>query len=609
MGAGQSSTSSLGKGEPYSKQAKIDKELADEFLTLMFNNSDFKDILNVTNLAACPSYIFTTSDALESLFQKLKIYPTQGKQGEILFAPISKVAPGLLKDRGTDKEIQEKMQKRNNLCINVAYFYIRIFQIYSALALTVIDADPTRKRQFQSQNPSKKGLQPAMFMRGGGSMPAPMRGGAGSDVFKDTSFEPLINYFSSTRDGRNIFELKKSSLYSTPNKFIIIWNSSIVSDKNDITVTFYYGNNGSSMEKGKLQMISDSYKSIVYIDNSVVVEFEKISGKWVTSEQTVATIHRFLENKYGISNKQNPYDRYRVERQGAQRPQGQWQQLQRPAQRPQQGGPVPLPQGKSAFTGLDEMKKIFSDHESGLNYFPKAYCIARAMTILTPIFDNEKTVKEQPFYSQICRRKFDFEFDSNSDFMPREGKRPNANVYLRSLVALYYDDYALKGSEIVFTQTETGKSELIQASTQLADLYRIPKDKGTFIESSQEFRSFGMCGTANADKNIQIKSDKFRLQLQNEIILPMLSLQQEHSKSVNLLLKSMFDIKKVLLDGQEQRSMTFSSSLINGGRESVNEFGKKARSLLLNYYMKSEAYFIKSVLLFEENKDAWTFSA
>jgi hypothetical protein len=48
--------------------------------------------------------------------------------------------------------------------------------------------------------------------------------------------------------------------------------------------------------------------------------------------------------------------------------------------------------------------------------------------------------------------------------------------------------------------------------------------------------------------------------------------------------------------------MTFSKELTTGGLSSVNAFGREASRLLLEYYKKSEAYYISGVLLLERNK-------
>jgi hypothetical protein len=219
------------------------------------------------------------------------------------------------------------------------------------------------------------------------------------------------------------------------------------------------------------------------------------------------------------------------------------------------------------------------------------------MTLLTPLFDSERTDKNQPFYSQICRRTFDFEAQ---ELMPRTGKQPKANLYLKSLVALYYDDYTVSGGQVVATQTETGRSELRDASALIAKLYRVPPSTSgeNFIEGTAPFRGTSLCGGTSVQPGasvlLRIKEDNFRRRIQSEIVKPMLDFQQQHAARANALLKEMIQLKP---DG----GFKFTPAITKGGRAAVNDFGRRARAMLLDYYLKSEAFYIKGVVMFEQN--------
>ena len=182
--------------------------------------------------------------------------------------------------------------------------------------------------------------------------------------------------------------------------------------------------------------------------------------------------------------------------------------------------------------------------------------------------------------------------------MPRPGKRPNANIYLKSLVSLFYDDYRFSDGKVLFTQTETGRSDLQRASKQLASLYNITSNPETFIESTSEFKEFSIC--ERKDVLLQINNSKLRDALLTKCVNPMIAFQEEHTKAVNNLLKEMFEVK----GGQ----LRFTPALRSNGRAGVNAFGKRAAKLLLNYYIRSEAYFIDGVLLFENKENQQYFT-
>lgn len=68
------------------------------------------------------------ADALGRVFQDLRIAPKSDRStGVLLFEKVDK--------------LQTATPQSRDLCIIVAYFYIRIFQIFAALAMTVLD-DP-----------------------------------------------------------------------------------------------------------------------------------------------------------------------------------------------------------------------------------------------------------------------------------------------------------------------------------------------------------------------------------------------------------------------------------------------------------------------------------
>jgi hypothetical protein len=582
MGAGSSSFY-LGKGESYAERAKKARELPDHILTVFFEKADFKDLLSLSSIAACPRYVFTTAEALDTLFQKIQIYPTMGKKGEILFAPLAQLAPGSVQDKQSSQELKEKTTLRNQMCMDIAYYYVRIFQIYAALALTVLDADPLRRKSLKQVRPAVKGPQRALFQGGGLAQRNPIR-----KEILNTPFAPLADLFSqSTSD-----YLKMDDKTVGAGEFFIQWISPRTTrPEMSMSLPAIYRKNGVPKEVTVTMTKSSTTQIDMFIDSENIQTFFYSINKWqfkyddptnsTKPEGFYANIHDYFAS----------FD-FDVKKSGA------------AVAAPGAGRLVAAPgavaagigvsSGRTSFEGFDQIKKLYEDRVAGKE-FPKAYCIGRAMVLMMPIFDSELLDRNQKFYSQVCKREFDFE--TIADAMPRPGRQPKANIYLKSLVSLYYDDYQFKGDQVTFTQTESGRSELRDASKKLAALYDIKTNPETFIESSTEFKPFPLCSKFQ-NALLEFRDDTLRRQIQNEVILPMLQFQEAHTAKVNALLKQMFEVK---LDAQKKPTMKFSSALRSGGRVAVNEFGRKAHDLLLDYYLKSEAYFIKGVLLLERN--------
>lgn len=620
MGAGSSRPTN---GNAYSKQAAEAKVLSDQILTLFFSNANLMKLLKLHNIGECSRFVFTTSSELATLFQKLQVYPKLGQKGEILFAPISDLAPGLLSDANKNAadqaQLQEKMHSRNELCVDIAYFYVRIFQIYSALALTVIDADPLRKRRFAITNPMRA-PGPQLAPLGGGARVTPpshpvigsgrllvQQGGAAisrTGKFKDlytsivnTPFVALLGLVLletvlDTEERPQRLKLVDKRPGNKPGIFLYWdWPSKAV---NSYEVQ---GRIKRDTEKSiTLQASKTDDTTVIFTYNdpeagSLQQKFKRsISGQWefdyddVTGKPGDPSL--FFENIYELYGTEN-------KKSGS---------ASSSSSVPSVG--ISSTGSATAFEGFDKLKKIFEDKTKKGAEFPKSYCMARLMTLINPVFGSELTNDAQPYYSQICRRKFDFE---TSEYMPRSGTEAKLNTYLRSFTSLYYDDYKYnRGTgKLELTQTEPSRSGLRDASNKFAKMYNIAGDQPNFLFESGgavRFTGFKVC-EGKDDKLLRIKQDKvgkeFLALLKKECVDTMLDFQKQHTIKVNKLLMKMFKIEK------NPPSLKLQPAIKAGGKDAINAIGVEAHNLLMDYYLKSEAFYIRGVTLFSANPNAY----
>jgi hypothetical protein len=623
------SQSTLSGGEGYSQRAAAAKKFADSILTLFFSKANLKRLLDLHKLDQCSKFVFTTAQDLQTQFQKIQISPALGKKGEILFAPIQDIAPGLLKQNATNAESMrlyaDLTHSRNENCIHVAYFYVRVFQIYSALALTVINADPTRRRTGISLQGAQgvQGPQRAALLGGyrqqGGAIPQsgpfkPLR-----DSIKATPLQVIIGYvepvgtFNNTRQTLRLSDKRqgvKGSLYLT-------WEYPNPNQDADVNLETKYLRTNGSESMGRLNAKKDG--------TNVVVTIEGPNGSF--SQTFSLGIDQVWGFKYdaGEGKRDDPVPFYDEIHAVFADDDGQGQPSASSSYASSQGsGQLPsglTGQGTSsatAFDGFEKLKKLFEDTSSGAKEFPKAYCIARAMTLLNPIFANELPDRNQPYYSQICKKVYDFE--SGEALMPRVGTSAKANVYLRSLVSLYYDDYKYDKTKktIKLTQTESGRSELQNLSKEFAALYMMPTAGAeTFLATDDDrpsastmtqFREIGFC--AKRDGLIRIEQDpkgkEFLANLQSQVIQPMLAFQEQHTQKVNALLMKMFRVETITPPGgRPEVNLKLTDLVKSRGTEGINTMGKEAHRLLREYYRKSEAFYIKGVMMFEKNPGGW----
>jgi len=108
------------------------KDLLDNILKQMFSKADFVDLYSLADPAKCQGYVIVGATALEEMFFKLKIYPVKGDDGVLYFQKISGLQNRL------PPEVKAVQQKH---CKELAFFFIRVFQIFGALFLSMYDSE------------------------------------------------------------------------------------------------------------------------------------------------------------------------------------------------------------------------------------------------------------------------------------------------------------------------------------------------------------------------------------------------------------------------------------------------------------------------------------
>ena len=611
MGAAPSSGFAASQADQAAR-AQLAKDLPHKILTLMFSTADFKDLLTLSNIDNCPSYIFTSAQSLESLFTKVKVRPERGKSGEFLYAPVKSMSPELFKNSSPS---YEETAVRDTMCVDIAYYYVRIFQIYAAIALTIMNTNPMRgavvSRQgmvAQAQGIATTGPRSGVFS-GGGRIPEPT-----AKAISTSLFAPVLNsqYFSpwasdpSPTSNRAMLKLNDTSRTA---QFIVVWDKSRVSQpKMDLQAVYIYGRatNGEKKEECVISMSEAGDDDIALgINGDLIANFKKDAlGAWslYTREQSYGTssptelyklIHEYFKDKTGSSSYNAGWT--------ASGPSGP----SAPSGPSVAYGPRRALTGKSSFENFEAMEKMYSSLLKGEISAPKAFAVGRAMTLMNPIFDTELSYKDQPVTCGSCMVQSRLDFETSADYMmPRAGKDPKTNIYFRSLVSLYYDTYRIERDgqkrRLVFEKSNPGSEDLKRASVLMAKLYNIPVAPTEFLESSSKFLPFKkLCGESNKDVYVQYGDPAIKSAIRT-IIAKMLAFQEEHNKRANAFLKTMFS---VIINPKQGESLMFSKDLKDGGINAVNVYCKNARDMLLEYYLKSEAMYVEAILLLEANRD------
>lgn len=105
------------------------RRMVDDIFTYMMHHLKVNDFMKLSNPESCQKYALFMANNLSMFFSKLSVKPELGKDGVLAFRSIE----DLEEPKGPAK------QEKESLCLVLAYFYTRIFQMYGAIALTLLD--------------------------------------------------------------------------------------------------------------------------------------------------------------------------------------------------------------------------------------------------------------------------------------------------------------------------------------------------------------------------------------------------------------------------------------------------------------------------------------
>ena len=130
MGGGQSKSLPVSiSRDVLLKSTTKTRDIVDIIFDFMINNIQLRDFYSLSSPERCKRYVLFIANELYSKFYEFRIFPTLDKSGSIMFRKAD--------DLTNPPEPERRRQQ--TACLHLAYFYVRIFQIYGALALTLVD--------------------------------------------------------------------------------------------------------------------------------------------------------------------------------------------------------------------------------------------------------------------------------------------------------------------------------------------------------------------------------------------------------------------------------------------------------------------------------------
>lgn len=558
MGAFASKQISLPTREEMLKATSDGKYFIEHAFFYMSGQMNMQDMLVMAQKGKCSEMIFLTAKALETSFKKYKINPARGKDGEIYFQKIDD-----LKGRARG-EIKEGSQTYL-ICVTIAMFYVRIFQIYGALALTILDVDPLYYQQ----------LGGAFSAGGGGGAFEVQEGGRlRIDDILPVSFEILRRYISPTVS-EQYFKFDGTT-------YPLFFDKNVDPFNDTANITMELPKTSMQRKKPKVEFnlrITERERTIVFfLSNFKGLEKKNIDtqsmtfhrGAGIESEYTWngSTIPRALEKKIieiikasgGISSdvedltgdkKENIDDRKKLYFAGE--------------------------KGMTSPLQTANLWAMFTDKK-----YTKSHCVARAIQLVS----SQALEKSVPpvIYSNICKEKF----MSSSGSLPGLGQPILKEKGIFVLNQLFYDKLQ-EITPLISVETQPRYQALNRA---MAKVFLNPED--TKMDSVIDASSKIACSTKERKNRMLRVQDKNTIIGLREQVKEMLLLQIRHTAEVVKLLKELFVLEK-------GKPVTLQPALVNGGLPTVNIIAGKAQMLLYKYYGECEGRYQQGIRLLEKS--------
>ena len=594
------------------------EETMNIILQTLLKEISTSDLVALSNPTVCSKYVLFMANDLYKHFSVLQFFPqhTSSTSSYIVFRKVD----DLIKPPDT-----KMVEERQSLCLVLGYYYTRIFQIYGALALTLIDdinfmtktgivdvaTIPQKTQQYLSAPLQPRNEQIAGFMKGvpiqgvpiqgvpmqGVPMQGvPMQGGATDSELE--SYDFLKSYIEKDSRNRYLTTWQKGyKLYykgQDNERFNIYFSkeSSDRTDRSDRSYGLFTIEDTDNNKEYYVQVYTkrEGYTTMLTFRNVTTRRGSDSSALDIRlpSDKTID-----LQNKiYSIAGKSvqtffNKEFEYII------------QSIFKIKTNAQTQGQA---QGKAQPT-IDELKlgAIISNLR---DVRPLGHCIARAIQLLRTM-----PIPGKLSISHICKTKF-FETSRGEtrSGIPEPGESLRTSPGLYALAFLFYDTIRYVSPKLVIgtEQKVNGKTSyeqyiefMLMMSIRFDDTdkdLRNPKTFDSGLKGIKNIRDSKICAS-NSEKDIYVPY-KTATQLVT-IINNMRDIQREHAAKCGLIFNMLFKINH---DASGRPFAVLSDNLRKKGFDEIDSINHQARDLLIKYYSNCEYEYVRGLSLINETK-------
>ena len=584
------------------KSTESGRDFVNNLFQVMLSKLTPEDFLKLSKTTSCSTFVFVMADSIGKLFQDLRVRPMRGKDsGVVYFQKIDK--------------LKEQTSDSRQLCLIIAYFYVRIFQIFGALAMSVVD-DPSAGAvlgilQYRPPMPVQK---PGFFGRAPARIPGArgaMFGGAEARFFLTVNgrkFEPIrelladpVQFQIGRESAKPAFQFnEKPDLYLLPDRT----GQNLYLNLGD-TNTYLLAQLELSTP---IRQADGTYKMTMSIKNFKVqdpaldatglatvnnyIKTEAYQHKLISADRKLwdAESASFIDTlSHELDKVIKHKDEYQRDPEAA---------AKRAARRRVAGIPAAIP-GVVPGVGVGAVEAgvpkalqnqyIIQTLKAMTGYKTTSFCVARALQLL----DAKSLYEPKPMEatSGVCVAKF----DSLPTSVPESGKPITSVPGLRALDQLYsVNPHVIKDGETAFSKPEPEYADFLQ------------KFAGLFGRPSATAKLAGLDSVLAKDPNCPATAVKHYLKIQDPrgiqnvlgIVKQMFGRQLGHTKRVLEFFKTKLFIFKKIKDpitGGQRTWIDIHPKLLQGGIQELEILSKEARAMLVGYYSGCEELYQKGV--------------
>ena len=592
------------------------RDFTNKLFNVMLDKLTPADFLALGNPNKCSTFVFMMADGIQNLFRDLRIRPKRDRDSGVVF--FQKV-----------DTLKAQTAETRELCMTIAYFYIRIFQIFGALSMSILD-DPGAGGVLGAVRYAPPQQQPGGIFGVGqpkripGSYPAVLRGGAVSAEYFRTgygrTFAPIKQILEEdsypVESGGEI--LQKFTFKGAPNitlipgqryngtyeNMIILLSKKIVDDPDafqvhcdislkriddthhDVILRNFRVSFGSDTD----ELINNRLKGhLEQFQITVNPETKKVTvrgtGKSVPEQlnsigkQIYGIYQRLRENPYASLEEIRAAEKQQRAKREAEKYGPGYKVVERDGQRriilPAPGagaGTVGIPKELQNQYMIDILKSMSGQSAPGQKTV--AFCVARALQLLDA--NTIYSPKPQQGLSGVCMTKF----ESLPTSVPQTGQTIGTVPGIRAVDQLFYVNPAADHVRI------TDPAEYSDFLQQISGLFGRPTT-AKLSKLDEIIARDPNCGASAAKQYLQLQNPR-GIQSVLGIIGQMFARQLSHTQRViQFFRQRLFTIVR----GREGEIVNIHPRLLQGGIGELAAVSKQARELLVQYYKDCETLY------------------